>query len=489
MDEVTTDVLVIGSGSAGLRAAIAAAKQGCKTLLVSKGTPALGSATILSDGFFTSSGSGMDQAEHMRLTLETGYYLNRPELVKVLAEETPVRLGELAQRGLVFARDPGGMRAPRIRLGNIVIPHLLKAWATEAGVKLMGWTTVMDLLKDEGRVAGCSAIVDDRSTSIRAKATILCTGGASALYLSHDNPTTNLGDGYAIAARAGATLRDMEFVQFYPLVTNEPGKPRVLIGPPFADVGRIVNDQGEDLVEKYGLAALKPLGLRARDRLSRALFQEYLADRRVFLDLRFMTEQDWQHPGARGQGMRAFYETRYRCRTTPIPIMPAAHFTMGGIVIDEHGRTGFEGLFAAGEVAWGLHGANRMGGNALSETLVFGARAGIAAAEWALPLSHPGPAAPVVEHMPQSSTGITPLSFLTRLRRILWKHCGPVRTGRGILEGIALIDKLEEEGLACGSSGQTALAISIRHGLSTARQILKAAEARKESVGAHFLED
>ena len=488
MEELTTDVLVIGSGAAGLRAAIAAAQGGCKTLLVSKGTPALGSATILSDGFFGSSGLGMDQTEHIRLTLETGYHLNKPGLVKVLAEETPARLEELAARGLAFTEGPGGMRAPRVRLGNIVIPHVLLKWARETGVTLMGWTTVTDLLTGDGRVLGCAAITGERPVSVRAKATVLCTGGASALYLSHDNPTTNLGDGYALAARAGATLKDMEFVQFYPLVTNEPGKPRVLIGPPLADVGNILNDLGEDLVEKYDLSAFRPLGLRARDRLSRALFEEYLAGRRVFLDLRTMTEADWQHPGA-GKEVRAFYETHYRCHATPLPIVPAAHFTMGGVAIDEYGRTEIEGLFAAGEVAWGLHGANRMGGNALSETLVFGARAGVAAAARAWSISHQGRVAAPGAPQPESSAGATPLSVLKRVREILWKHCGPVRTTHDLAQGIDLIERLEREPLACGKPGQKAMAVSVRNSLSIARKILEASQLRQESIGAHFRKD
>jgi fumarate reductase (CoM/CoB) subunit A len=487
MEEIRTDVVVIGSGAAGLRAAIAARREGCTTLVVSKGTPALGSATILSDGFFGSSGPGMDKAEHMRLTLETGYHLNTPELVKILVEETPGQLKELAARGLAFAEGPGGMRAPRVRLGNIVIPHVLLRWATEAGVTLTGWTTVTDLLTYEGRVVGCSAISEGRPLSILAKATILCTGGAAALYLSHDNPTTNLGDGYAIAARAGATLKDMEFVQFYPLVTSEPGKPRVLIGPPLADVGRIVNDRGEDLVEKYDLSSLKPLGVRARDRLSRALFQEHLGGSQVFLDLRSMTEMDWQHPGA-GKGVREFYETRYRCRTAPVPVMPAAHFTMGGIAIDEHGRTTVGGLFAAGEAAWGLHGANRMGGNALSETLVFGARAGIAAAAWARSVSRRDNPAPGGHPGRESSHGRTPLTVLKGLREIMWRYCGPVRTTQGIAQGVELVRRLEEEDLVCRSTAQAAMAISVRNGLSVARRILEAAQSRKESLGAHYRE-
>jgi succinate dehydrogenase/fumarate reductase flavoprotein subunit len=151
MEELRADVLVIGSGAAGLRAAVAAAQEGSKTLLVSSGTPALGSATVLSEGFFASSGPGMDQAEHARLTLETGYHLNKPELVKVLAAEIPARLEELAARGLSLTEGGGGMRASRVRLGHIVIPHVLLRWASKTGGDTYGLTTVTDLLIGEGR--------------------------------------------------------------------------------------------------------------------------------------------------------------------------------------------------------------------------------------------------------------------------------------------------------------------------------------------------
>jgi len=489
METIRVDVLVIGSGSAGLRAAIAAAEEGCDTLLVSKGTPGLGSATILSDGFFASSGIAMDADEHARLTLETGYNLNRPELVRILAEETPACLEEAGGHGLVFAREPGGMRAPRVRLGNIVVPHVLMRWAVSAGVRCMGSTTIVELLKDGDRVVGCMAIAGGRLLLILAKATALCTGGASAVYLSHDNPTTNLGDGYALACRAGIALHDMEFVQFYPLVTGEPGKPRVLVGPPFADIGMIINDGEEDLVEKYGLGMLKPLGMKARDRLSRALFQELLSGRRVFLDLRSMTEKDWRHPGAAGEGVRAFYENVCCSRSKPVPVMPAAHFTMGGIAIDEFGGTELKGLFAAGELVWGLHGANRMGGNALSETLVFGRRAGRSAADEARSRRHRQKSVRAFFPEFASAAGLTPSTALRRLREIMWRCGGPVRTADGLARGLELLDDLDKEGLTYHGIGQAATAASVKSALAVARCIIASAQSRSESIGAHYRED
>lgn len=488
MEELKTDVLVIGTGGAGLRAAIAAAEAGCATLLISKGSPMLGSATLLSDGFFTVSGAGMEPAEHVRLTLETGYHLNDPALVKVLSEEAPARLAELTLHGATLIESNGGMRSPRVRLGNMPIPGILGLWAARAGVSVMGWTTVIDLAVDAGRVAGCSALVQGRPVCIRAKATILCTGGASALFRYHDNPITSLGDGYAIAARAGAHLQDMEFIQFYPLITDEPATPRVLIMPPLADVGRVVNDKGEDLVEKYGLGSFRPLGLRARDRLSRALFQEHLAGSSIFLDLRSMTDKDWLDPAA-GKVLQHLFETRYATSAKPLPIMPAAHFTIGGIPIDPHCKTNVEGLFAAGEVTCGLHGANRMGGNALSEALVFGARAGAAAAEWAHSTTLGKAVAPAPETKAPSTGTESPLAVLRRLKSALWQYCGPVRCAQGLSTGIEVLGALERQPLSCRGAFDAALAASLRNGFYTARAILEAAQSRHESIGAHFRTD
>jgi aspartate oxidase len=369
----------------------------------------------------------------------------------------------------------------------VIFPHVLEKWAVEAGATFMGWTTVTDLILDEGRVVGCTGLSKGHPIAIYGNAVILCSGGASGLFLFHDNPMTNLGDGYALAARAGAVLKDMEFAQFYPFVTSDPGKPRILLTPPLSDVGEIINDKGEDLIEKYDLSAFKPLGMKARDRLSRALFQEYLSGHRVFLDLRAIDEDNWQHPNT-GEKLRRFLESRYRCDAAPIPILPVAHFTMGGVEIDIDGKTSVEGLFAAGEVACGLHGANRMGGNALSETLVFGARAGVAAASWARSVSLANRIT-VKQPLDTVSSGSTPLAIVKRLKEVLWKYGGPIRTHSGLVQGIEIVDQIEKERPACHSMAEAALAASIPNCLFTARRILEAALSRRESLGAHYRED
>ena len=247
----------------------------------------------------------------------------------------------------------------------------------------MGNLLVTDLVAQQGAV-GVIAYEEASQAwfALTAKALILATGGAAALYLRHDNPKRILGDGYRLALEAGATLQDMEFVQFYPLALAEPGLPPLVIPPRLADCGRLVNGHEEDVLDKYGIEE-RPAGERARDRLSQALFKEIYRDGLdVWLDLSRLPDEKWQiDPFSAALGH--LLGDRYGARRRPVRVAPVAHHVMGGGKIGHRGATTVPGVFAAGEVAGGLHGANRMGGNALSETLVFGARAGTAAAEWA----------------------------------------------------------------------------------------------------------
>jgi fumarate reductase (CoM/CoB) subunit A len=493
MNERKADVVVIGSGGAGLRAAIAAREEGLTVLLLSRCSAGLGTATTLSNGMFGCSGFGLTQEEHVRSTMEVGYYLNDASLVQALAEEAPTRIEELRKKGARFKSSPSGLVSLRRPpdSGRDAVETLVK-WARDCGVSMIDWHTAAEVSTRDGRVTGCIAIgPDGRQLMIRAKAAIICTGGASALYKLHDNPGMNLGDGYALALQAGARINDMEFIQFYPLITCEPHSPKILIQPFLAETGRIINDKNEDLLEKYDLTKARPVALKARDRLSRAMFTEYLSGRSVYLDLTMLTEKDWGNPFA--HNVEESFDRLYQANKKPVRITPVAHFTMGGIVIDPWGKTGVEGLFAAGESACGLHGANRLGGNALSETLVFGYRAGTAAARYCGEQSHEPPNGvtgswrfdPAVytegKHLPRQA--------LDRLRETLWNLCGPVRRKEGLLQALKSIRRLKEEGLRCNDASQLASAVAVSKGIETAQLIAGAALERKESIGAHYRED
>ena len=235
----------------------------------------------------------------------------------------------------------------------------------------MGDVLVTDLVMHNG-VGGVRAFIPSSGEwiIISAQAVILATGGAAALYLRHDNPKGMLGDGYRMALEAGAVLQDMEFVQFYPLCLAESKLPPLVIPPKLADCGQLVNDRGEDILDKYGIEE-RPAAERARDLLSQALFNEiYRNGQAVWLDLRSLSKEQWViDPFSASVGH--ILGDRFGARHRPVRVAPAAHHIMGGVKITDAGATSVPGLFAAGEVTGGLHGANRMGGERVDRDIGF----------------------------------------------------------------------------------------------------------------------
>jgi fumarate reductase (CoM/CoB) subunit A len=490
--EYRTDVLVIGSGGAGLRASIAAAEEGQEVLVLSKTTAGLATSTLLSYGAFGSSGFGMSAEEHFQSTLKVGHGRNDRTLVRILAEEGPARISELRERGVPFKENRNGVAAegkPPI-LGRRTIDVLLK-WAAESRVRIMSWTTAVDLLEDAGRVVGCLAITNQGGPIIiRAKATILCSGGASAIYKLHDNPVSNIGDGYALAHKCGAELKDMEFIQFYPMAIHSCVSPETIVPPFLLGSGRIVNVLGEDIITKCGLTNTKSLAIQERDALSIAVFKETEEGRQVFLDIRGISQGSLK-TGYQREFLNML-RLRYGSDERLLPISACAHFTIGGVAIDEYCGTSKKGLLAAGEVACGVHGANRMGGNALTETLVFGYRAGRTASRVCAELSHGKDKSPAEEHLRKhvlkSTNGrYSPSGMLKTLQDVMWTYCGPVRSEQGLLVAHGRIEKLRNEGISSEKPQELAHALSLVNSLDTAKLIVEGALRRKENIGAHYI--
>jgi aspartate oxidase len=203
---------------------------------------------------------------------------------------------------------------------------------------------------------------------IQSRAVILSAGGAGAIYRRNDNQRSILGDGYALALRAGLPLFDLEFVQFYPFVLGEPRLSSFLLYPPYSKEVRLFNEKGEDLLEQFSFRGdLNQAIVAQRDRLSIALYHAS-QNGDVFFDLTQVPEGEWEH-----YPLNFLKKSKFPFRDRPFLVSPAVHFFMGGVEIDEKAATSLPGLFAAGEVVWGIHGANRLGGNALTECAVFGA--------------------------------------------------------------------------------------------------------------------
>ncbi|MFO7667724.1 MAG: FAD-binding protein [Desulfobacterales bacterium] len=497
MEHDSFDVIVIGSGAAGLRAAISARDVGLSVCVVSKVSPGKSTCTGLSGGVMAGSAGRESLDSHRQRTITAGRGLNDPELLEIFVEEAPLRLNELVLwginadmiKGYLYAK--GRPPAP----GEEIVRCLLKK-NKEYGTRFLGNLTVADLLVSDG-AAGISAYEKSAGkwVFLTARAVVIATGGASGLYLRTDNPKRILGDGYRLALEAGAVLQDMEFVQFYPLCLSGPDASPIVIPPKIADRGLLMNEDGENILEKYDISE-RPAAEKARDRLSQAVFREIHRNRKkVRLDLRNVSEEDWKVDPF-SAALKGFLSKRYKAESRPLLVEPAAHHCMGGIKTDASGATSVPGLFAAGEAVGGLHGANRMGGNALSETLVFGARAGNAAAAWANQ-SGSGDPQPVVKALVESArkwaSGTRYGALLKEhIRRIMWEEGGIIRDEKGLSSALGVIKDIQKEASAFSSRPnikELPDLIELRSAASVATVILEAALMRRESRGAHFRED
>lgn len=496
MDNMTCDILIIGSGAAGLRAAIEARQANLEVLVISKSRPGKSTCTFFSGGAMAGSGLEMTIENHKAMTLSAGRGINQPELVDVLVEEAPLRLRELMEWGM----------SGRYHKGNLYADDQPPVWGREiirclteknrnAGTGFKSGLIAVDIRMEAGHGSLlCFEPDTGKWLAIDAKAVVLAAGGAGALFQRHDNPKRISGDGYTMALKAGAVLQNLEFMQFYPLGVAEPGSPNFLIPPGIGDLGRLRNRNGDNILEKYGITE-RPAALKARDRLSQAMFTEiWENDETIHLDLQNVTDDQWQNLDPFSSSVRPILEKRYKTDRRPVQIAPMAHHLMGGVCIDVNGATALPGLYAAGEVTGGLHGANRMGGNALSETLVFGARAGKAAAEWAK------------EQMDSKTVSLhdanaipsagqkhgDPAPLMEKLRGIMWEKGGIIRHKEGLSEALKDVKAIREEAdqLSLNRDGKTiGRILELRSAAETAEMMLKSALIREESRGAHYRKD
>lgn len=458
MQEISTDILVIGSGLAGSVAALEAEQSGLNVLLVGKFAIGMGTNTSLANGAFTVANPGLSKEALLRITLECGRGLNHLPLVKTLVEKGPEAIERIRENGVSLTESGNGTRVARpeesSQLPGVLLVRGLVERLKKSSVRLLPGLRIFDLVIEEGEVRGAFGFLRDGSPClVRSRAVVLAAGGAGGAYARSDNQRSILGDGYSLALRAGVPLFDLEFVQFYPLVMAEPRLSTLILLPPYPEEMRLINEKGEDLLQKFEIGEnLNQAVLTQRDRLSIALY-EVSRKGDVYMDLTRIPNEEWgRFP------LNFLRKSRFLFREKPFLVAPAAHFFMGGLEVSENGRTSLPGLFAAGETVWGLHGANRLGGNALTECAVFGLMAGRSAAEGSLQRtpaaisSDPSPdslsrrwAKTAKEYMKQKK-GVfdPPRDLLNDLRIVAWRCLGPVREETSLKEGLDRLREIEE---------------------------------------------
>jgi L-aspartate oxidase len=491
------DFLVVGGGIAGLRAAVGLAEAG-SVLVVTKESLAESNTAYAQGGIAVAMGGDEDVALHLADTIAAGDGLVNAQAAAMLVEQGPKRVEELLQWGTGFDREQGGTEQGelmRTREGAHSLPRILHAHGDATGreiavsllrhvrglaqVELIEWATSVDLIVDAGRVVGATLLdADGGLHEVRARAVLLASGGAGQVYSDTTNPAVATGDGIAMAYRAGAELMDMEFYQFHPTAFAMEGAPRFLMSEALRGEGAwLVNARGERFMARYHPG----LELAPRDVVARAITREAM-DGPVYLDMRAVgATMDLKE---RFPGISAFL-ARYGLELARdlIPVRPAAHYLMGGIRTDVHGRTSVPGLFAAGEAACtGVHGANRLASNSLLEGLVFGALA----AEAMVGEQVRGSGFEVRgETCGAEGDGVDVEGWIAELQAVMWRDAGLLRNAAGLRRAQAALAAMVET-MPLGLSRR---ALEARNLHAVAEVMVQAALGREESRGAHYRTD
>ena len=557
METLEYDVLVIGAGGAGLRAAIEASAAGVKVGLICKSL--LGKAhTVMAEGGVAAALANVDDRDswkvHFADTMRGGQYVNNWRMAELHAREAPDRVRELEAWGAVFDRTPdgkilqrnfGGHRYPRLahvgdRTGLELI-RTLQDYGVHRGIDVHMEFTIVRLLTSGGRAAGVVGYERDRGRFkiFSANAVILATGGTGRAYKITSNSWEGTGDGHALAYQAGAELMDMEFIQFHPTgMIWPPSVQGILVTEGVRGEGGILlNNQGhrfmfDSIPENYRSQtadnedegwrytqgdknARRPPELLTRDHVARCIMREVKAGRGsprggVFLDIAWIKKR---LPDAEAHIRRKLPSMYHQFKELadiditkePMEIGPTTHYIMGGVRVDSDTQMStVPGLFAAGECAAGINGANRLGGNSLSDLLVFGKRAGEYAAQFAR--QHPRTSidpAEVTSAVDDAvkpfengdASGENPYAIQSALQEMMQSLVGIVRTESEMQQALSELARLNERAVRAGVTGHREYnpgwhtAIDLKNLLIVSEAITRSAIERKESRGGHFRED
>ncbi|HET9130400.1 MAG TPA: L-aspartate oxidase [Terriglobia bacterium] len=484
-ERIETDFIVIGGGVAGLRAAVDLAKAG-RVLLLTKTSLTESNSQYAQGGIAAAVGESDSTEIHFSDTLAAGAGLCDEAAVKVLADEAPEEIRKLIELGTEFDRVNGRVALAREgahsqarvlhahgdATGREIIRSLSTRVRSLTAVTVFDFAFVQELIVVDGRVVGVRFVQNGKHMIASACATLIASGGAGQVYRETTNPPVATGDGFSIGFRAGALLRDMEFVQFHPTALRLPGLPPFLISEAVRGEGAyLIDDKGNRFVEE----------LAPRDVVARAIYARVSRGGQVRLDLRHIPSENIRN---RFPQIHAFcLQHGFDIASQPIPVVPAAHYFMGGLQTDLGGRTSLPGLFAAGEVASsGVHGANRLASNSLLECVVFGKRAASSMIEC---LSVSRPVFSETEFKLRVPSDVQ--AAQQEIRETAWQFAGIVRNEAGLKKGLKTISSMEAgwEDSSFPSIDQMETS-NLR---AIAELILRCALIRLESRGAHFRTD
>jgi len=514
------DVLIIGAGGAGLRASLEALAQGASVGVVCKSL--LGKAhTVMAEGGIAAAMANVDAADnwktHFRDTMRGGKFLNNWRMAQLHAQESPDRVRELEQWGALFDRTENGDILQRAFGGHtfkrlchvgdrtgLEMIRTLQDRGVQQGIDVYMECTVTRLLTDSGRVAGAFAYWRETGRLIvfKAKSIVIATGGIGKAWRITSNSWEYTGDGMALAYEAGAELMDMEFVQFHPTgMVWPPGVQGILVTEAVRGEGGILrNKAGERFMEKYDP---KRMELSTRDVVARSIYTEVKEGRGTehggaYLDI---SHKPAEYVKKKLPSMYHQFKELADVDITkgPMEVGPTCHYMMGGIRVDaETTQSTILGLFAAGEAAAGLHGSNRLGGNSLSDLLVFGRRAGLFAAEYAKRASPASIDSVQIEQAekellaPFSSTGAeSPYAIHRDLQEVMQNLVGIYRTKEDLQRALVELEKLKARAAKAGVEGSRLfnpgwhLSYDLRAMFIVSEAVTHSALARTESRGAH----
>ena len=521
---IMCDVLVVGAGGAGCRAAIEASRYNLDVIMLSK--ELLGKAhTAMAEGGYNVSLGNVDPDDnpetHFKDTIVGGNYLNNQNLAEILVRDAPQRVFDLEDMGAVFDRTPEGKIAQRPfgkqswrrtayasdRTGSEIMVTLTEA-IRKTSVRVFDEVFATKLLVTDGKISGVCAVDLKYGDYLvfRAKSVVMATGGAGRIFSVTSNAQLDVGDGYGMAYEAGCEMIDMEMIQFHPtgMVKPESAKGRLVTEAVRGEGGILLNNKGERFMNRYYPEVME---LAGRDQVARSIMTEVLEGRGspdggVYLSISHLPHSIIEF---RLESMiEQFEDAGVDIREEPMQVSPTAHHFMGGIKIDEDSATTITGLFASGECTGGVHGGNRLGGNALADTQVYGALSGEKAAEYAKGTDHLGVDRTEIkteferlEAMLNRKEGISPADARDELTELMWSKVQIFRKEDEMQHAVKELKRIEKEVVPKIKVDVPVKrfnpgwhqAIEFEHMVTTARMVAEAAVMRKGSRGAHYRVD